>query len=140
MPGKLYVDTNVVVDICDAKRPNYIKSFAFIEERLKKENGELFINSDTLSVLFYILSNRSTLSQEQVLEKMNFVSDIFTLVTIESTDVEQALKLCSDKTTAFQDYEDALQYVCARKINADAIVTNDKGFASEEIEILRTCS
>ena len=81
-----------------------------ISNYLEQDNCELFINSDTFANLFYILSNRSTLNTEEVLEKMQFVNEIFTLVPIEAEDVSMALGLC-----------------------ADAIVTNDKGFVSLDI-------
>jgi len=36
------------------------------------------------------------------------------------------------------DYEDFMQYVCAKKVQADLIVTNDKKFFSLDIELLST--
>jgi predicted nucleic acid-binding protein len=139
MHNNIYVDTNIVVDMCDNKRALHENSFLLITEYLEKDNCELFINSDTLATLFYILSNRSTLSTEEVLEKMQFVNEIFTLVSIESADVSMALGLCADSTTSYKDYEDAVQYVCALKVEADLIVTNDKGFVSLDIECIGTC-
>jgi predicted nucleic acid-binding protein len=138
MQNNIYVDTNIVVDMCDNKRALYKNSFELITHYFEEDNCELFINSDTLANLFYILSNRSTLDAEEVLEKMQFVSEIFTLVSIESEDVDIALYLCADNTTPYKDYEDTVQYVCAKKIEADLIVTNDKGFASLDIETIGT--
>ena len=140
MQNNIYVDTNIVVDMCDNKRALYENSFEMITNYLEQDNCELFINSDTLANLFYILSNRSTLNAEEVLEKMQFINEIFTLVSIESEDVSMALDLCADSATTHKDYEDAMQYVCAKKIEADLIVTNDKGFVSLDIEIFPTMS
>ena len=50
-------------------------------------------------------------------------------------DVKMALALCEDETTAFRDYEDTMQYVCAKKMDAKMILTNDKGFVSPDIEV-----
>jgi len=138
MHNNIYVDTNIVVDMCDNKRALHENSFLLITEYLEKDNCELFINSDTLATLFYILSNCSTLSAEEVLEKMQFVNEIFTLVSIESEDVSMALGLCADSATPHKDYEDAMQYVCALRVEADLIVTNDKGFVSLDIECIGT--
>jgi len=135
MPNNIYVDTNIVIDMCDNKRALHEKSFSCIASYLEKENCEVFINSDTLANLFYVLSNRSTLNEAEVLDKMMFINDIFTLVPIGSEDVEMALALCADGSTPYKDYEDTMQYVCAKKIGADVIVTNDKGFVSLDIEI-----
>jgi predicted nucleic acid-binding protein len=40
------------------------------------------------------------------------------------------------KDKKFKDFEDTMQYVLAKKVNADIIVTNDKGFYSPDIQIL----
>ena len=138
MQNNIYVDTNIVVDICDNNRAQHESSFSLIASYLEKKGCELFINSDTLSNLFYILSNRSRLDTVEVLEKMQFINEIFTLVSIESEDVYMALDLCADTSNSYKDYEDAVQYVCAKKVEADLIVTNDKGFVSLDIELQKT--
>lgn len=138
MHNTIYVDTNIVIDMCDNTRSMHENSFARITEYMHHDACELFINSDTLTNVFYILSNRSTLNTNEVLDKMYFVSDIFTLVHIEADDVLMALDLCSDSTKPYKDYEDAVQYVCAKKIDTDLIVTNDKKFVSLDIEICST--
>jgi len=137
MQTNIYVDTNIVIDICDSARKLHENSFATIAHYMQ-EGCELFINSDTLANLFYILSNRSALASDAVLEKMYFVSEIFTLVPITSEDVVEALDLCKMRTTPYTDYEDALQYICAKKIQADVIMTNDKQFVSLDIALCRT--
>lgn len=38
----------------------------------------------------------------------------------------------------FEDYEDALQYVCVKKADAELIFTNDRGVMSKDIEVKRT--
>ena len=136
MQNNIYVDTNIVVDMCDSNRAQHESSFALVTSYLDKKGCEFFINSDTLSNLFYILSNRSKLDTVEVLEKMQFINDIFTLVSIESEDVSMALDLCADTSNSYKDYEDTMQYVCAKKVDADLIVTNDKGFVSLDIEII----
>jgi len=138
MHNNIYVDTNIVIDMCDNTRAMHENSFTRITEYIEEDACELYINSDTLANVFYILSNRSTLDTGKVLDKMYFVSEIFTLVHIESDDVLMALDLCSDSTKPYKDYEDAVQYVCAKKIEADLIVTNDKKFVSLDIEIYST--
>jgi predicted nucleic acid-binding protein len=39
---------------------------------------------------------------------------------------------------AFTDLEDTIQYVMAKKVKADLILSNDKGFASDGIELMST--
>jgi len=138
MQSNIYVDTNIIIDICDSQRAMHTHSFEFITSYMKQDNYELFINSDTLANLFYILANRSTLNTEEVLDKMRFINEIFTLVPIEATDVEMALALCADSKSKHKDYEDTMQYVCAKKIESSLILTNDKKFVSADMELQAT--
>ena len=136
MPNRIFVDTNIVVDICDRSRARHERSIEFIRKCLKHESCELFINSDTLTNLFYILSSHSVLEKNEILDKMRYVHEIFTLVPIESDDVEKALNLCAEEDSPYEDYEDTMQYVCAKKVDADMIVTGDRKFVSEDIELV----
>jgi predicted nucleic acid-binding protein len=134
MPTRVYIDTNIVIDICDIKRPAHTSSLTMV--RKYADNGELYINSDTLAIVFYVLRNRAKFSLGEALEKMYFVRDIFTLVSIDDDIFFKALELCS--CSECTDYEDAVQYVCALRVEADLIVTNDKGFVSLDIELQKT--
>jgi len=138
MRSNIYVDTNIIIDICDSQRAMHAHSFEIITDYMEQDNYELFINSDTLANLFYVLSNHSTLNTEEVLDKMRFIHEIFTLVSIESKEIEMALALCADSNSGHKDYEDAMQYVCAKKIDASLILTNDKKFVSADIELYAT--
>ena len=138
MQSNIYVDTNIIIDICDSQRAMHTHSFEFITSYMKQDNYELFINSDTLANLFYILANRSTLNTEEVLDKMRFINEIFSLVSIEAQDVEMALALCDDSKSKYKDYEDTMQYVCAKKIESSLILTNDKKFVSADMELQAT--
>jgi len=134
MPTNVYIDTNIVIGICDIKRPAHTSSLTMI--RKYADSAELYINSDTLATVFYILRNQAKFSFEEALEKMYFIREVFTLVSIDDDIFFKALELCSHNECT--DYEDAMQYVCAKKIEADLIVTNDKGFVSLDIDIKDT--
>jgi len=134
MPTNVYIDTNIVIDICDIKRPAHTSSLTMVREYA--DSGELYINSDTLATVFYILRNQAKFSFEEALEKMYFIREVFTLVSIDDDMFFKALELCSHNECT--DYEDAVQYVCALRVEADLIVTNDKKFVSLDIELLKT--
>ena len=138
MQSNIYVDTNIIIDICDSQRATHASSFEVITDYMEQDSYELFINSDTIANLFYVLSNRSTLNAEEVLDKMRFITEIFTLVSIETKDIEMVLALCADSKSKYKDYEDAMQYVCAKKINSSLILTNDKKFVSVDIKLYPT--
>ncbi len=134
MLTKIYIDTNIVIDICDIKRPAHTSSLTIVQKYAN--SGELYINSDTLATVFYILRNQAKFSFQEALEKMYFIRELFTLISIDDAIFYEALELCTHNKCT--DYEDAMQYVCAKKVEAELIVTNDKGFVSLDIEIVRT--
>ena len=134
--NNVYVDTNIIIDICDKNRPTHKESLEYVTSLLE-DSFELYINSDTLSNLFYILRTQSKETLSVVLGKMREISTIFTLVETTSKEIEEALLLCENNTQC-KDYEDTLQYVCAKKISAKMIVTNDKKFVFLDIELMRT--
>jgi len=135
MPTNIYIDTNIAIDICDIKRPAHASSLKTIRKYTDSQ-CELYINSDTLATLFYVLRNHAKFSFEETLEKMYFIGEVFTLISIDETIFYTALELCSKKECI--DYEDAVQYVCAKQVEADLIVTNDKKFVSVDIELQGT--
>ena len=136
MQNNIYVDTNIIIDICDTKRLSHVSSVVFI--RKYALDSMLYINSDSLATLFYILRTQSKFSFEETLEKMYFVREAFTLVSIDDEIFYESLELCTNKKCT--DFEDAVQYACAKKIEADLIVTNDKKFVSLDIDIYSTMS
>lgn len=133
------LDTNIVLDLFDKDRASSENSLAKVKE-LMHSNATLYVNSDTLTTAFYILRNQKKVSFKESLYAIRETINICDLISIELPDVDFALELCEDETLDFSDYEDAVQYVCAKKIEADMIVTNDKKFVSEDIEIYRTVS
>ena len=72
------------------------------------------------------------------MKKFYNVISLFALVSVDINDVNDAIGLCQDTKIPFKDYEDAMQYICAKKIDADLILTNDKGFISPDIEVKST--
>ena len=134
---KVLLDTNIVLDLFDNERASSEKSLAKVKALLKY-GDTLYVNSDTLTTAFYILRNQKKVSFEESLYAIQETINICELISIEIEDVNEALELCTSKKCT--DYEDAVQYVCAKKIEADLIVTNDKRFVSLDIEICRTMS
>ena len=135
MESKIYIDTNIFIDLMDNTRPFYEGSFSLIKSSIA-EGKTLYINSDTITNAFYILNRtHATVTLISLMQKM---VALFVVVAVENEEAMMALSLCEDEGCAFKDYEDALQYVCAKKVGADLIVTNDKGFVALDVEIIGT--
>ncbi len=133
MDTKVYLDTNIILDLFDTKR-HFSKSSIVLIDELLQEGSDFYINSDTLTNTFFILKSRKKVSQEVALDALEKITAFCEVVPVEKSDAQKAINLCKDSKMPYMDYEDALQYVCAEKIGADLIVTNDKGFVSLDIE------
>ena len=137
MATNVLLDTNIVMDMFDENRTLHKNSLDLVKSLLSS-GAVLYVNSDTLTTSFYLLRSQKKATLEESLYAIRETTNICELISIEIEDVKNTLTLCGDKASAFKDYEDALQYVCAKKVEADLIVTNDKGFVSLDIEVKGT--
>ena len=137
MATNVLLDTNIIMDIFDENRVTHDSSLHVARELL--ENGAtLYVNSDTLTTSFYLLRSLKKATLEESLYALRETTKICEVISIEMEEVDKALSLCEASENPYKDYEDALQYVCAKKVGADLIVTNDKGFVSLDIEVKNT--
>ena len=137
MVTNVFLDTNIIMDLFDGDRISHKASLKLIREFLENK-ATLYVNSDTLATSFYLLRSLKKVTLEESLYALRETTKICDIVSIDLYDVDKALSLCEDKNTPYKDYEDAMQYVCAKKVNADVIVTNDKKFVSKDIKIVTT--
>jgi len=137
MENNIYFDTNIFIDLMDSTRPYALGSMALNRANIG-EGKIVHINSDTITNAFYVMSKKKAYAPKELLMLFKKMVSLFKVVSIEEKEVMMALSLCEDEGTDFKDYEDALQYVCAKKIEADLIVTNDKKFVSVDIELQGT--
>lgn len=99
--------------------------FTLIDQ--KKIKG--YTSSLTFSNLYYVLKKLE--SHYNVLNKLESLSNLISILKVEEQTIKSAL------TSAFQDFEDSIQYFCAvdsKKI--DAIITrNIKDYKKSEIPV-----
>jgi predicted nucleic acid-binding protein len=135
MHKRIYIDTNVIIDLFDKKRPFHKHSLEVIKNLFANEEIEVFINTDTISNLFYILRSYIKLSFDDSIEKLEYVKDSFSVVCSEPIDIDSAIEIC--KEHIFNDYEDAMQYICALKAKCSLIITNNpKDFRNASIDVI----
>ena len=135
MHNRIYVDTNVIVDLFDVKRPFHQYSVVVFKQIFEDENIDIFINTDTLTNLFYILRSHVKLSFDDSIEKLEFIKDAFTIVSSEINEIDNTIEIC--KEHIFKDYEDGMQYICALKEECTLLITNNpKDFKNASIEVV----
>lgn len=124
---KLFVDTNVVIDLLDKRDEFYISAVKLFTLAYKKE-VLLYISPLTYATASYILRKHSKNELRKLLSNLRELSHV---VFIDEQIVDEAL------VSGFDDFEDALQYFSAIKENVDAIITrNVKDFSLSRLPVV----
>ena len=128
MTVKLFIDTNVMLDLLGERAPFY-ESIAKIATLADK--GEIIMAASALSyaTVSYFLSKFETLETAKVkLRKFKIISEICSL---DESVIEKGLN------SSFKDFEDSLQYFSALKADCDILITrNGKDFQQSQIPVM----
>lgn len=124
---KVFLDTNVVIDLLDKRDPFYKAAIAIFTLAYKKKIT-IYVSPMTYATASYLLRKQG---QEQMRLLLRNFRQLSKVTTADEKIVDDAL------ASSFVDYEDALQYYSALSKNVDVIVTrNVKDFQYSKIPIL----
>jgi len=125
---KVFVDTNIVIDLL-AKREPFYKDAQDLFTLSDKKEIKLQISSLSFANAYYsIVKHHKSVDAKKYLSKFKVLVEILPL---EDKAIE--LALASD----FGDFEDGLQYFIAMDYECDIIVTrNKKDFKSSKIPVM----
>jgi len=125
---KVFVDTDIVLDLLSNRKPFYTAS-AHLFSYADKGEMKLYVSSLSFSNLNYILSRQY--SADQARKKLLKFKTLVTVLSVTDKVVE--LALASD----FKDFEDGLQYFTAIENNLKILLTrNLKDFKTAEITVM----
>ena len=125
---KLYLDVNVVVDVLGCRFPFFHDSRKILN-RCAMGNDSGFVSTASFATIEYLLKKK--IPKSMVLQQVLTLRTIVTPVDVTAAILDQAL--CSP----FADFEDAMQYFCARACGADYLVTrNPQDFAPAEMAVV----
>lgn len=126
---RILIDTNVVLDFLQDREP-FSENAARLFERIDSGEIEGFITATTITNIYYII--RRTAGRGFAQDAVTQVLSDLRICAVNLEVLEQALAL------NFEDFEDAIQYVCAVGHRVAAIVTRDaSGFVNAEIPVVR---
>ena len=137
MENNIYFDTNIFIDLMDSTRPHAKGSTELFRNYLA-EGKMLYVNSDTITNAFYVMSKTKKYPPKELCVLFKKLVSLFVIVSVENEEALDALTLCENPNNLCKDYEDTLQYVCAKKVSADIIVTNDIRFVGLDIKVKET--
>jgi predicted nucleic acid-binding protein len=125
---KLFIDTNVVLDVLAQREPWFADS-ARLLAHIEQGGGSGHIAAHTLTTLHYLLARH--LGQQKTAAVL---IELTTLIRVEPVDhqiLQQALAL------GWRDFEDAVQAVTAAQCQADYLVTrNPRDFKQSLVPVI----
>jgi predicted nucleic acid-binding protein len=118
---KVVVDNNVVIDALQSRQPFDTDAKAVF--RIFGEGKiEIYITENSLTDIFYVLRRGKESNAAKAKTVLANLMSVVSVIPLTETDCSDALALPMD------DFEDAVITVCAKKVNADYIISRDESF------------
>jgi len=96
---------------------------------LEKQNIEISMSDISVINIAYII--RKDFSKDEIKEMVNILLKKHTIVCASEKIIEDA------NNSKFKDFEDGVQYFCAKEIKSDLIISNNKkDFSESDIFVL----
>lgn len=126
---RVLIDTNVILDVL-CNRRGFVEEASKVFKFCEVNKIEGYISAISVPNIVYIL--RKELDAEKTKKILDQLSLIFKISDLKSDDLKKAANLM------FDDYEDALQSVCASRIKANYIITrNIKDFTNSKVAAIK---
>lgn len=125
---KVLVDTNVILDVL-CNRKEFVEDSLRMFQCCEAQHITGYISALSIPSIVHIM--RKELAPEKIREILHTLTMIFSVVELRESDLLKAAEL------TFNDYEDAIQSVCAARVRADCIVTrNGKDFVASPVQAI----
>lgn len=128
MSKRLFIDTNVVLDLLGERKPFYL-SAAKLSTLADQKQITMVVSPISFATVNYFLSKFETTSIAK--EKLRKFKIICEVCNADESIVEKALN------STFKDFEDSLQYFSAIAADCEIIITrNGKDFKESMIPVM----
>ncbi len=128
MKHRLFLDTNVMLDLLGERMPFY-ESIAKLATLVDKGKLDFTVSALSYATVHYFLTKFE--SHEPSVEKLRKFKVISSIATVDEVVIEKGL------TSNFDDFEDALQYYCALKSSCHVLLTrNGEDFKAATLPVL----
>lgn len=126
---KLFIDTNIVIDLL-AKREPFYDEAAMLFTLADKQKIRLSVSALTFANTNYILlQSKKPAEAKLILRKLKLIVQVLSL--------DEKIVGLSLNDNDFRDYEDALQYFTALENGVDTIITrNLKDFQKAKLPVM----
>lgn len=126
---KVFLDTNIIVDLIADRKP-FSKYSIEIFKKAEEKKIKLFTSSHSIATTHYLL--KKYLEEKKLRDVLYNLLDYVTVIAVDTDVLKKGLR------SKHKDFEDSIQILCASTIEKiDCIVTrNTKDFRDSEILVL----
>ena len=126
---RILLDTNIILDAFQERQP-FDTEAKEILYRAQAGTVSIMFTANAAADIFYLYSKAR--DRKSAKAALDFLLTNYSVVSVTHDDCVTALSFPID------DFEDALVAVCAKKANADYIITRDEKFlhASSQVKII----
>jgi len=121
---KIFIDTNIFLDVILNRKD--VENATHILNSCHQKLFDGYVADITLLNIDYIASKQT----KNLRDFLEIINQTFTVLGADNKMFDMALKIDNN------DLEDAVQYVCAYTEKCSVIVSNDKKFYRDDIEVL----
>ena len=118
MASKVFVDTNIILDIFLKREPFFSHSHNAVLEIVKNDLIP-HISGSSVTDLYYICK-KSGMEKEIILENLKELLNAFEVLIIDKSSIRAAI------SSDIKDFEDAVQIMACKKEKIDLIITRNK--------------
>lgn len=115
---KVFLDTNIIIDFYD-ERPSFFDAAAQIITMAYRKEIEIVVSATSFINAFYLL--RKSYARKELQQAMLELTKLCTISDITKQMIVNSLR------SSHPDFEDAVQMESAMSVQADVIITRDKG-------------
>ena len=115
-PPRLLLDANVVLDVLAGREP-WGRDASILLSAIEAGQAAGAVTAHTVTTLYYLIAK--SVGREAALAAIVRLTNVLEVVSVDRTVILEAVAL------RLRDFEDAVQAVCALRIEADYLVTRD---------------
>ena len=118
---RIFLDTNVLIDIIQAERENHDYSTAILQA-VRISPLTACISTQSIVDASYVFSQGANAPVDEFKKAIRLIGSIVDILGVEAEDIEAA------NYGDLADYEDAVQLACAIRGGCEVLITNDRKF------------
>ncbi|MFP4333493.1 MAG: type II toxin-antitoxin system VapC family toxin [Campylobacterales bacterium] len=131
---RAFLDANIILDLIDRDRKS-VDSTKEAIAHLIQNSYELYTSCDIFTTVYYVTSKH--IESKVILEELEKILLLVNVIPIDIKVIKESIEIAKERGG---DLEDVLQYVCAKKEMCELIVSNDKSFYRDSIEVVEAKS